>query len=217
MAHPLGDTHPAQLLPGQANRAQDTVLPLPGNLVGKRCIDQIDNADQEDQTGKRLKASKNNAALHFLIFDMCGYGIHSKIAAAGYQLLQAVFHRFRFFRVADNAPGIVKAFNFRMELTKQLLRCKQSRRIHGKRTMSVCCLRRIEQSGYGNCHGFLAQGQLNSSPNIHIGMVLLITRTQKDAVGICRHGARYPQQLLHPCGLRPSACRTYRLRRFRKS
>lgn len=48
---------------------------------------------------------------------------------------------------------------------------RQDCRIHGKRTMSVCCLRRIEQSGYGNCHGFLAQGQLNSSPNIHIGMV----------------------------------------------
>ena len=48
MTHPLGDTHPAQLLPGQANRAQDTVLPLPGHLVGKRRIDQIDSAKQED-------------------------------------------------------------------------------------------------------------------------------------------------------------------------
>ena len=49
MAHPLGDTHPAQLLSCQANGAQDAVLPLPGHLVGKRRIDQIDNAKQEDQ------------------------------------------------------------------------------------------------------------------------------------------------------------------------
>ena len=76
-----------------------------------------------------------------------------------------------------------------MYLMKQLLWCEQGCRIHGKRTMSVCCLRRIEQSGYGNCHGFLAQGQLHGGPDIHIGMVLLITRTQKDAVGIRRHGA----------------------------
>jgi hypothetical protein len=55
MAHPLGDTHPAQLLPGQANRVQDTVLPLPGHLVGKRRIDQVHNAKQEDQPGKSLQ------------------------------------------------------------------------------------------------------------------------------------------------------------------
>ncbi len=39
MAHPLSDTHPAQLLPGQANRVQDAVLPFPGHLVRKRRID----------------------------------------------------------------------------------------------------------------------------------------------------------------------------------
>ena len=109
MTHPLGDTHPSQLLPGQANRAQDTVLPLPGHLVGKRRIDQIDSAKQEDQPGKSLQASKYNAALHFLIFDMCGYAIHSKIAAAGYQLLYPTILPSSILTIRSDCPGFQSA------------------------------------------------------------------------------------------------------------
>ena len=151
------------------------MFPLPGHLVGEGGVNQIDDAKEEDQPGERLQPAKNQAALHFLIRNVRPDGIQTEIAAAGQNFLQTGFHTFRFFRVTDNAPGIIKVLDLGMKFPKQLLRREQSHRIQGKGPMSVACPpHRVKQAGYGDGHGLLTQRQLHSGPDIHLSEVLLI-------------------------------------------